>query len=343
MVFSLPMQSDPHARFARFLLLVVVLASRATSLQAQLLDDAHRGPTIDGTPGLFRTWDAEPLRAGEVFMTTGVFQTHRDPGEMTISTVPAAMAIGVHDRLELFGMWEIQKRIEAPGIETYRIAAGEVPHVASTLLGEQLASSAAPFMDVPIATGRSELYGYAKLNILSERTGQPFALSAVGTGKIPGHKTATGLNRGLSTGDTEVGFGTLISKRLPGIATLHLNTIWVIVAHPQVEGVGVSDLQNRFVLRGGAAFPLGSAVEGIAEIERTDYFFHQTVVGLNPTIPVDVVVGLRAHPSRMVSVSAGYTALVNRIEEDPQRAVRPAPASGFVVQLGLAFGLNPLP
>jgi hypothetical protein len=256
---------------------------------------------------------------------------------MSITTAPGGMAIGLLDRLEIFGTWELQKRIRADGIQVYRVGPGELPRLSTTPTGTELATSAAPFMDVPVATGRGELYGRVKVNILSERAGRPFALSVVGTGKIPGHKTVTGLNRGLSTGDTELGFGALLSKRVGGVATFHVNTLIVIVAHPTIDGEGVSDLQNRFVLRAGAAFPLASRIQGIAEFERFDYFFHQHIEGLNPTRPVDVFLGLRAFATRSVSFSGGYVASLNRIEEDPQRGVRPAPASGFVVQLGLAF------
>ncbi len=322
---------------SRSLLLATFLVADAPSLLAGQTGDGHIGPSLEGTPGLFKTWDAEPVRRGEVFFSAGLVRVRRDPGELSITTAAGGGAIGIFDWLEVFGLWELQKRIQADGIQVYRIVPGQKPRIATTRTGDQLASSSAPFMDVPMSTGRGELYGYIKVNLLSERRGRSFALSAVATGKIPGYRTFKQLNRGLTTGDTELGFGALVSKRLPGIATLHVNSLVIFVGHPEIGGVGISDLQNRFVLRAGAAFPVSPRVEGIAEFERFDYFFHQTIEGLNPTRPLDVFLGLRVHPSRTLSLSGGYSALVNRIEENPARAVRPVSPHGFVVQMGLAL------
>jgi hypothetical protein len=326
-------------RFSIFVLGMLVLCTSVPSMEARQLADMRRAASLEGVPGLFKTWDAEPVRPGEVFFSTGAIATSRDPGEMSITTAPSALAIGVLERLEIFGMWELQKRIEAPGIEVYRIGPDEPSRPATIASGEQLFSNSAPFIDVPVATGRGELYGHAKVNILSERRGSPFALSVIGTGKIPGHKTVGGLNRGLSTGDTEVGVGALVSKRAGGVG-IHFNTLVVIVAHPEIDGEGISDLQNRVVVRGGVSFPVARWLEGVAEVEKFQYFFHTTPIGLNPTKPMDALFGLRAYAGRIVSVSAGYVGLVNPIDEDPARGVRPTDRHGFVVQLGLAFSPN---
>jgi hypothetical protein len=297
----------------------------------------NRLPRVDGTPGLFKTWDAEPIRQGEVFLSLAPFQNHRDPGELTITTLTSGLATGVFDSLEVFGMWEIQKRLEADSIEVYRISPGSRPRPSTTPLGQQLFSNVAPFMDVPLATGRGELYGNVKFNIFSERKGRPFGLSAVGTGKIPGHKTFTGLNRGLSTGDTEIGFGVLLSKRLGDSLQLHANALRIYVGHPTIDGVAISDLNNRFVVRAGGAFNVSSTLQATAEFESFNYFYWHNVAGLNPTDPVDIIVGLRTTAPRGISFGGGYVASVKRIAEDPARGIRPGSIHGFVVQLGLAL------
>ena len=96
------------------------------------LDMKYRSATMDGAPGLFKTWDAEPAGAGEVFFSSGLTRTHRDPGQLTITTMPAAMSVGLFNRLEVFGVWEAQKRIEADDIQYYRIAPGEASRPATT-------------------------------------------------------------------------------------------------------------------------------------------------------------------------------------------------------------------
>src|SRR5262245_29379549 len=231
------------------------LLSLAVSLPVSSQSNLN-GPTVDGTPGLFKTWDAETLRPGEVSLSLGTMRTHRDPGQLTITTFPGGMAVGLLNRLEAFGTWETQKHIEAGNIETYRILPGSPSRPATTPLGEQLFSSAAPFMDVPVATGRGELYGRMKYNIFSEKRGQPLSVSMVGVGKAASHKNFTGMNRGLATGDVEVGFGTLVSKRLVNGAQFHSNVLFVWTGHPMIDGISISDLDNSTVVRAGASFPL---------------------------------------------------------------------------------------
>src|SRR5262249_32468344 len=129
--------------------LCAVLAAMAfpSWSSGQSLD--HRAPTLDGTPGLFLTWDAETLRPGEVFFSSGAFRYNRDPGSMTITDAPAALSIGIYPRLEIFGSFNTQKHIEATDIRTYRIRPGQPPRPAETPTGETLFSMAAPFIDVP--------------------------------------------------------------------------------------------------------------------------------------------------------------------------------------------------
>jgi hypothetical protein len=297
----------------------------------------NRAATIDGTPGLFKTWDAEPIRQGEVFLSIAPFQTHRDPGELTITTLTSGLSLGLFDSLEMFGMWELQKRIQADGIEVYRISPGSPPRPATTPTGAQLFSNVAPFIDVPLATGRGELYGNLKFNILSERRGRPFALSVVGTSKLPGQKTFTGLNRGLSTGDTEVGYGLLLSKRVGDAVQLHANALRIYVGHPTIDGVGISDINNRFVVRAGAGVNVSSNWTAIAEFESFNYFYWHYVEGINPSDPIDIIIGLRSSPTAHLSLGAGYVASVKRMAEDPLKAARPGSIHGFVIQFGIAF------
>jgi hypothetical protein len=316
------------------LVLVLAIYFLSSPVFGQLPNDP-RSATLDGTPGLFRAWDAEPIRPGEIFASAGLFRNHRDPGELTLTVAPASLAIGLFNRFEIFGMLEVQKRVEADSIRTYRISPGEPSRPAQTLLGERLFSSSAPFIDVPRSTGRGDMWGNMKFNILSQSAGKPVALSAVGIGKLPGHKTLTGLNRGLSTGDTEVGFGVLASRRQNNGAQVHVNALWYFAGDPVINGVGISDIHHRFILRAGAMFPLLPKTQAIAELELNDYFGHD-VPGHNPTSPVDILFGLRIHPSSVLALSGGYLASVNHIDEDPSRAIRAAPTSGFVFQVGFA-------
>lgn len=320
--------------FKYLLVLVISISSLSSAVFGQQLSDP-RSASLDGTPGLFRTWDAEALRPGEVFGSMGVLRNHRDPGELSFTVASASLAIGLFHRFEIFGSLEAQKHIEAGSILTYRVAPGDPSLPAQTLLGERLFSSSAPFMDVPSASGRGDMWGNMKFSVLSQSAGKPFALSAVGIGKLPSQKKLTTLNRGLTTGDTEVGFGALASRRASNGFQVHVNALWYFTGDPTVEGFGISDINHRFILRGGTIFPVLPKTQAIAELELTDYFGH-LVPGMNPTSPVDILVGLRAHPNPFLSISGGYLASVNHIAEDPAREIRAAGTNGFVFQLGFA-------
>jgi hypothetical protein len=321
--------------FKYFFALVISICSISSAVFGQQPGDS-RSPSMDGTPGLFRTWDAEALRPGEVFASVGTLRNYRDPGELTFTTFPASLAIGLFHRFEIFGTLEAQKHITADSILTYRVPPGGTSMRAETLLGEVLFSSSAPFIDVPKTSGRGDMWGNMKFNVLSQGAGQPFSLSAVGIGKLPAKKTMTTLNRGLTTGDTEVGFGALASKRTGNGLQVHVNALWYFAGDPTIDGIGISDLNHHFILRGGTIFPVLPKTQAIAEVEVNDYFGH-LVPGLNPTSPVDLMFGLRTQPNPLLSISGGYLASVNHIEEDPTREIRSAGTNGFVFQLGFAL------
>ena len=77
-------------------------------------------PSLDGTTGLFKTWDAENLRRGETNWTFGYDLFHRDPGKLTIGQMPVGVAVGIFDRFELFATMDVQKHVRARAIRSYR-------------------------------------------------------------------------------------------------------------------------------------------------------------------------------------------------------------------------------
>lgn len=321
--------------FKLIFIVAVSICSISQSVSGQQTGDT-RSASLDGTPGLFKTWDAEALRPGEAFASVGVLRNYRDPGELTFTMVPASLGIGLFHRFEIFGTLEAQKHITADSILTYRVPPGGTSLPAQTLLGERLFSSTAPFMDVPEASGRGDLWGNMKYTVLSQNEGQPFSLSAVGVGKLPAKKSMTTLNRGLTSGDTEVGFGALASKRLSNGTQFHVNALWYFTGDPTIDGIAISDINHHFILRGGTLLPVRPKLQAIAEVEVNDYFGH-LVPGMNPTSPIDLIFGLRAQPSPFLSISGGYLASVNHIAEDPAREIHPAGTNGFVFQLGFAL------
>jgi hypothetical protein len=53
----------------------------------------RKSASLDGTTGLFKTWDADTLRQGEINLSAGFDHFNRDPGELVIKRVPASFAM----------------------------------------------------------------------------------------------------------------------------------------------------------------------------------------------------------------------------------------------------------
>ncbi len=302
----------------------------------------RKSASLDGTTGLFKTWDAETLRQGEFNLSAGFDHFNRDPGELTIKRVPGAFAVGLIDRLEIFGWVDVQRRVRTLSSETYRVLPGQLPRPAQTQTGLTYFTNDAPFIDVPVATGRGDTHLGLKLNLLSERLGSPLGMGVAGFVTIPGQKTITGLNRGLSTGAYQGGFMYLVSKRAGRIAQLHLNTGLNFVNSPD-NVLQPLTLQNEFLYRAGAAFPTYGMVQIIAEIAGKTYFGDRAPLIENPRSPVDLIIGLRGYPRDWISIGAGYQASFNHVKEDATNGIFPASINGFVAQLALGRRVNDPP
>src|SRR5512138_781531 len=103
-----------------------------------------KAASFDGTTGLFKVWDAETLRQGEINFSVGWDQFHRDPGQLEIGRLPVGAAVGILDRFEFFASMDVQRRIEADNILFYRQnVPGLLPSPARTPLNVQYFSQVA--------------------------------------------------------------------------------------------------------------------------------------------------------------------------------------------------------
>ncbi len=328
-----------RVRLVSVILAVLLLAFPGLADQTQ---KKRKAASLDGTTGLFHVWDAETLRQGEFNFSLGYDHYNRDPGELVIKSVPVSGAVGVHDRVEIFGGMDVQKHIREGSLRTYRLLPGELPQPAQVLGGRTLFTNDAPFMDVPVASGRGNWNLGAKVNLLSERLGNPLSLGLVGFVIGPPGNNVQYLNRGLTTGQFQGGFGGLISKRAGNIAQVHFNMLLNYVGDPKISGVKLADLQNEFIYKGGAAFPAYGRVQLIAELDGKTYYGDRTV-GANPRSPVDLLFGLRAFFNDYVSASMGYRASLNHVKEDQANQIFPAGTNGMVAQLAFGSRVNEPP
>jgi hypothetical protein len=327
---------NPH-QSGFFLTMLFTLLCCGSALGQQSAE-AKKASSLDGPAGLFTVWDAEPLLPGEVNFSLGANHYHRDPGELSIVTYPLSASVGVFRNFELFGVWDVQKHIEASGIQTYRTIPGQLPMPATTRLGGVSFTSEALFMDVPEASGRSDLRGGAKYAFLSEESGEPFGLAGVFMGTLQTNNSETGQKRGLSSSLLKGGFGALVSKRVQRRATIYGNFLVNLVRSPRdrPEEFHV-DIGHEFIYRAGAAFPVRGILELMVELDAKVYAGDRDA-GLNPQDPVDFIVGLRMYSKNGFSIGAGYRASLNHIDEDPANLVFKSGTNGFVVQV--AFGIR---
>jgi outer membrane protein OmpA-like peptidoglycan-associated protein len=285
--------------------IVVVLLFSFSSFAQQETKKKWKAASLDGTTGLFKVWDAETLRQGESNFTFGYDQISRDPGKLTIGRAPVGVAIGILDRFEFFSSMDIQRHITADKIQMNRLWPGMLPRPATTIDGVQSFSQAAPFMDVPTATGRGDVRLGLKFNLLSERRGDALSMALAGFGTLPGQRSATGLNRGLSSGAFQGGFSLLFSKTAADMFRVHFNIGSNFVTNPEIEGVKLADLQNEFLYKAGVELPAYRQIRIIGELNGLKYYGDGST-GLNPKSPLDLIIGLRYYPVEWASIGGGY-------------------------------------
>jgi outer membrane protein OmpA-like peptidoglycan-associated protein len=318
--------------------MVVVLLFAFTGFAQQESNLKWKAASLDGTSGLFKTWDAENLRQGEINFTLGYDMFHRDPGKLTVGRAPVGAAFGLFDRFELFGSWDIQRHITADDIATYRGFSTPVP--AMTPDGVIAFTQVAPFMNVPVSTGRSDVHFGIKYNILSERRGDSLSMALAGFGTIPGQRNINGLNRGLSSGAYAGGFAWLLSKTVADTVRFHFNMGTNLVASPSdIEDIPwqLATLQDEFIYRGGAEMAVHKAIRVIAELDGKKYYGSSSD-GLNPKSPLDVILGIRFFPAEWASLGAGYQVTLHQTDANGIME-----KSGFVVQGTLGTRKNDPP
>jgi outer membrane protein OmpA-like peptidoglycan-associated protein len=332
-----------NSRCVRFFTAIVVVLLFAFSGFAQNeTKKKWKAGSLDGTTGLFKVWDAETLRQWETNYSFGYDMYTRDPGDLTIGRAPAAVAIGLLDRFEFFESMDVQRHITASDIKTYRLWPGQMPRPSTTAAGVRSFSQAAPFMDVPSATGRSDTHLGLKYNLLSERRGNAFSMAIAGFGTLPGQRGAVGLNRGLSTGSFQGGFALLFSKTAADFLRLHLNLGTNYYSDPTVGGVQIADLQHEFIYRGGIEIPAYKAIRLIAELDGIKYYGTGTT-GLNPKSPIDLIIGMRVFPREWLSFGAGYQASFRLSSNRTELGALGLGGDGFVVQGTLGTRRNDPP
>jgi outer membrane protein OmpA-like peptidoglycan-associated protein len=273
-----------------------------------------------------------------VDFSVGWDRYHRDPGMLRFDIVPFGFAVGLGDRVEFFGSYEVMRRLRASNIREYRVLPNALPVPSWSPMGAARFTNEAPFVDVPRTTAMGDLRLGAKFNLLSERHYDGFGLAGVGFVKFPLLDSVTQLNRGLGTGEWEGGWGLLFSKRAGKGAQFHINTMLNFVRDPEMSGVELAELQDEFWYRVGAAFPSlfecgrRGGAQFIAELEGKIHYGARTF-GANPRDPMDLVLGVRGYPNEHVSIGVAYRASLNKLDDNTSLGIEGRGTHGFIAQL----------
>lgn len=237
-------------RLLTMLTLCVFVASTSAWAQATAGERTERPATASswGDTGLWFVPTAEVVRSGG--WSFSLYRTELDfkQGVTDVSDWPLTFAVGAGSRTELFGAMRIITRIDrdlsplfVPGNETDGGLVNDRPFVSETWTGNDF----------------GDLFLGAKVNLLTERLNQPFALATRGTIKLPTADEDTGAGTGKM--DSFIDF--VASKELGRAVELTGFGGWAFRGDPDDV-----DLSNGFRWGAGAAFGARANLRFTAEM-----------------------------------------------------------------------------
>jgi outer membrane protein OmpA-like peptidoglycan-associated protein len=217
-------------------------------------------PTYEGTTGLFHLPSAHVMPRGRVSASLFRDNLDRDPKDEDISIHGLSLAYGLSDRLELFGNFGLQNRIDADA------------------LGQDGFVNDYPFVNTPWETGVGDIKIGLKLGLSDDYRGAPVSFALRAFVKLPTADEA----RGLGTGKASFGGDLLLSKSLGGKADVHAGLGYQVNGDP--DGV---DLGNAFRWGVGLNLPACRKAQLQAEVTGAVY----SGESFEQTNPIDLVVG----------------------------------------------------
>jgi len=294
--------------------LVLVLLLTPFGVAQQKSKIKLHSPTVTGSSGLFNLPTADTFREGE--FSIGMYGTHfnREAGQLDISLFPVTFTVGLTDRIEFFGSYEVYQRVHADAIAVNTVLPGHPVTPTQLPTGRTVYYNDTAFMDVGFGDGKGgSLRTGVKFNLMSERYGNGFGLAVQPVAKWAAQPADRNrLARGLTTGASDYGFDLIISKNagLGGTVTAKGGVYYA-------ENTAWADRQNYWTWGAGLDIPLGTPkVRAIGELLGRRFFGDRTTGLANPKSPTDLYGGLRFLPARWVSLGVAYNIYLNRIDEN---------------------------
>jgi outer membrane protein OmpA-like peptidoglycan-associated protein len=226
--------------------------------------EAHPAtPNYEGTTGLFHLPSAYTLAKKRISVSLFRNNLDRDPKDEDISIHGVTLGVGATDRLELFGSFGFQNRIDADALSQ--------PGFVNDF----------PYVSTAWQTGGGDLKLGLKYKLLDDYRGDPVALALRGFVKLG----TADQNKGLGTGKTSVGLDLLLSKSLGRVADLHGGIGYQLNSDPDDPSpVEIGDALNWGL---GVSFPACARFQIQAEVTGASY----KGASVEQTNPVDLIVG----------------------------------------------------
>ena len=231
--------------------------AQGTATPAPAAETRPATTTFRGDTGLWFVPTGEILPARQ--WSFSVYRVNNDfeQGFTDVSNFPVTFGVGLADRAEVFGAWDVVRRIDrdvrplffpaAPGstLEQGGVV-NEYPFVNDQWSGSQL----------------GDFWVGAKVNITSEHRQAPAAFAVRGMLKLPTAST----DDGVGTGEVDFAFDGIVSKELNQRVELSGFAGYIFRGDPDEY-----DLQNGFRWGVGAGFPTRRSLRFTAELHGEFY------------------------------------------------------------------------
>jgi outer membrane protein OmpA-like peptidoglycan-associated protein len=293
------------------------------------------GTTFLGDTGLWFVPTAEVLGDGSMAAAGHVSTFNREQGFTAIQSMAGSFAVGLKDRVEVFGSVGFQTRIDRDLRPLFQSGKANVGGITPQypLVSEPFSKSA--FGDVTVGM---------KANILSERTQAPLAFAVRGWVKLPtGDKTA-----GTTTGELDGALGIVVSKMVSNAEITGYSDFVIRADTPNIA------LPNSVNWGFGIGAPVRGGIRVFGEVlgdllsARSVYTTPLTasdgsISGLSSTqrSPLDLVIGAQWQGPKGFSIGAGVTWAARHASRWSVKQIIPnADRVGFIARVNYHPGVK---
>jgi outer membrane protein OmpA-like peptidoglycan-associated protein len=229
--------------------------STQTDLQSMPVETRPATTTFRGDTGLWFVPTGEVLPARKWSISAYRVNFDYNEGFTDVSNFPITFGVGLGDRAELFGSWDVVRRIDRDSRPIFfstnqqgGVIANEYPFVRQGWSGSQL----------------GDLWIGGKINFMSQWRQQPAAFALRGLIKLP---TAKDDEEGVGTGKPDFAIDAVLSKEVN--ERVELSGFGGLIFRGKPDQVDVS---NGFRYGFGAGFPSRKNLRLTAELHGEAYF-----------------------------------------------------------------------